>query len=236
VRFGAALAAMGRLGFDAAWSLVAPRPCVGCADALAAHDGFCAACAASLEPAPPRMVPGLDRVVVSYAYGGAVRAAVHRLKYAGAEWVAPVLAASLGQGEHGPDAVHPPGPRSALDGPRLVVPVPLSSARLAARGFNQALVLARAAPLGPADTVVPDGLTRRAGGAGDAQVGRSRSERFRAVEGAFGVREPARWAGAHVVLVDDVVTTGATLAALAAVLRAAGACVVEARVVASEAD
>lgn len=230
MRFGAALAAMGRLGFDAAWSLVAPRPCAGCADALAADDGFCAACAASLEPAAPRVVPGLDRVSAAYAYGGAVRAAVHRLKYAGAEWVAPALAAGLGHGAGGPHA------DAAHARPRLVVPVPLSSARLAARGFNQALVLARAAPFGPDDTVVPDGLERRAGAADDAQVGRSRSERFRAVEGAFRVRRPARWVGAHVVLVDDVVTTGATLSALASALRAAGARIVEAQVVASEAD
>jgi ComF family protein len=226
--FVATLAALGRATLDAAWSLVAPRPCAGCAEALAAHHGFCGACAASLDHASPRAIPGLDRLVATYAFGGAVRAAIHRLKYDGAEWVAPALARGLG--------AETSSTRAGPEGPRLVVPVPLSRARLAARGFNQALVLARAGALGPRARLVPDGLARRGDAADDAQVGRSRAERFRAVAGAFHVRAPARWVGAHVVLVDDVVTTGATLAALAAEVRRAGAQTVEAHVVASEGD
>lgn len=97
-----------------------------------------------------------------------------------------------------------------------LVPVPLHPARRRKRGFNQAERLAAA--LGRrAGLPVTDCLAR--GGSNLRQVGRDRVERLAGPAGSITARAPVP---EHAVLVDDVITTGATLAACAAVLRAAG--------------
>lgn len=104
--------------------------------------------------------------------------------------------------------------------PDLVLPVPLHERRLRERGFNQAEQLARqvARALGvPLETR----MLRRAR-ATDSQQGLGRKARHRNVRGAF-VWDGDPLAGQRVLVVDDVATTGATLDALAGVLRTAGA-------------
>lgn len=108
----------------------------------------------------------------------------------------------------------------ALDRATLVLPMPLSPQRLRERGFNQALELARR--LAPAKTRA--GLLLRMRDTAQ-QTALDRAERQRNVSGAFAL-EPLRAAevrGQHVVLVDDVMTSGASLHAAAHVVRAAGA-------------
>jgi ComF family protein len=108
--------------------------------------------------------------------------------------------------------------------PRLLVPVPLHGARLRERGFNQAAALARYAgrmlgiPYAPA-------VVRRVRDT-PSQTSLSVTERHRNVRGAFAVNGPRalrRLLGAgHVALVDDVITTGSTVAELKCLLLAAG--------------
>jgi len=108
----------------------------------------------------------------------------------------------------------------ALDQADLVLPMPLSRERLAERGFNQALVLARA--LAPRKAHA--GLLLRVRHT-LAQTALDRQARLANVRGAFAV-EPLRAAqlrGQCVVLVDDVMTSGASLFAAAQALRQAGA-------------
>lgn len=108
----------------------------------------------------------------------------------------------------------------ALDRADLVVPMPLSAQRLAERGFNQALQLARC--LAPNKTRSSLLLRLRHTA---AQTMLDRQDRLGNVKGAFAV-EPDRMSllrGVHVVLVDDVMTSGASLFTAAAVLRQAGA-------------
>lgn len=108
----------------------------------------------------------------------------------------------------------------ALDAADVLIPMPLSRQRLQTRGYNQALTLAR--QLAPTKTK-PQLLLRIKDT--PPQSALKRSERLHSVQDAFAV-EPLQLAqikGARVVLVDDVMTTGASLFAAAQALRAAGA-------------
>ncbi len=112
--------------------------------------------------------------------------------------------------------------------PDLIVPVPLHPRRLAERGFNQAALLAHAfhaqlGQLGQTARVATRALRRRVDTG--QLAGKRRAERHREIGDAFVVRHPRMVAGRRVVVVDDVVTTGATVEACASALGGAGATV-----------
>lgn len=129
--------------------------------------------------------------------------------------------------------IRAPGVAAALASATLIVPIPLSRERLRERGFNQAALLAQVlARLAPAPDCAT-GLLLRAHHT-PPQSGLLRSQRLGNLHGAFQV-PPARVAqitGQRVVLIDDIMTTGATLDAAAQALRAAGAIHICAMVVA----
>ncbi len=108
----------------------------------------------------------------------------------------------------------------------LLVPVPTATTRVRERGYDQAVVLARElSRLSGRTSACP--LVRL----GQAhQVGASRAARLRHLDGAFRVRYSDKIKGAHIVLIDDVCTTGATLESAARALREAGAKQVDALV------
>jgi ComF family protein len=137
-----------------------------------------------------------------------VAAAVHNLKYRGRRHVAEALGALLAE-------------RYPFADRALLVPVPLHVRRLRARGFNQALLLARALGRRRGLAVAPRVLVRTR--ATLAQPGLAAAERLENVRDAFAVRAPGAVARRRVVLVDDVLTSGATAAACARALLAAGA-------------
>lgn len=114
-------------------------------------------------------------------------------------------------------------PRDVVEERAALIPVPLAASRQRQRGYNQSECLARAlAPLWNVPVRV-DLLVRSR--STQTQTRLTPEERVRNVHGAFSATSAAREAlrGAHVVLVDDVVTTAATLNACAAVLYDAGA-------------
>ena len=119
------------------------------------------------------------------------------------------------------------GARLLAHGGEVLVPVPLHRRRLFHRRYNQAAVLAFAVGRLAGRPVVPDALvrTRRTAPLGD----KSPEERAREVAGSFALRRSRadRIAGRSVLLVDDVITSGATANACAAVLLAAGALTVD---------
>jgi ComF family protein len=140
---------------------------------------------------------------------------VRGLKFRGAIALADAMAALIAA--NAPEEVLPRADRTAASETPALVPVPLHPTRQRRRGFNQAAILADALAR-RTGLAVADCLTRSGGGG--TQVGRPRSERLAAPPGSIRTESPIP---TRAVLVDDVVTTGATLAACARALRAAGA-------------
>ena len=148
----------------------------------------------------------LLRVVVASHYDGSVQEVIKALKYRQAVAAGDIAAAWLAPKLHA----------SEFD---LVIPVPSAPGRERQRGYNQAAVIARSLAQ---QLDLPYLVTL--GRTGEThQVGRSRAERLQQLKGAFYIRNRALLEQAHVLLVDDVVTTGATLSECATVLKQAGA-------------
>lgn len=217
--------------------LALPARCVGCEREGAP---VCAACLPALDarlelPAGtpiglPADIPApLLQIEWCAPFGGLVRRALHELKYAGERR----LAEPLGQ------AVARRWARAGAGGD-AIVPVPVHADRLRMRGYDQAALVAAVAAR---DLGLPFAPLLERTRSTTAQFDLDRGTRATNVRGAFRLRPPPRGsrhpaggplAGRWIVLIDDVVTTGATLAACAEALLAAGAMGVSAIAVARE--
>jgi ComF family protein len=196
------------------WSgvtFIAPPICDCCGYPFpydAGEGALCAACSAR------HPVYGRARAV--FAYDEASRGPVLAFKHADRTDAAPAFGAWLKRAGS-----------ALLAEAGLVVPVPLHRTRLLARRYNQAAELARALAAASGVAAAPDLLvrTRRT----PSQGGLSATGRRRNVQGAFAIRPGMEGAarGARIVLVDDVLTTGATAEACARTLLRAGAAAVD---------
>jgi ComF family protein len=147
-------------------------------------------------------------VLAACEYGFPVRELVHQLKYGGRLYLASAL------GELLAEAVVQRG----AGRPQALLGVPLHSRRLAQRGFNQAVELARAAGKRLAIPVIEDACRRGRDTPPQAGIG-NWGERHRNVRGAF---QCTSYPGDHVAVVDDVMTTGSTVREMVKTLLGAG--------------
>ena len=201
---------------DALAAVVLAPLCAACREPLAhpTRGAVCGTCWEAIEPpAIPAHEPIAPHITLATAIGvyeGRLRDVIQALKYDARPTIARHLARRMARAG-----------AAVLAGADCVVPVPLHRSRERKRGFNQARELARhlGAPVG--DLLV---RVRKTETQADLAAGRRHAN----VRGAFALRAAVSVAGATVVLIDDVSTTGATLNACAAVLRAAGAAEVRA--------
>jgi ComF family protein len=143
----------------------------------------------------------------NFGKGGKVQQLIHQLKYKGRKEVG----VSIGK-LYGNDLRKAPN-FCTVDS---IIPVPLHPGKQRKRGYNQSECFAEG--LSQSMKVTTDFKSLRREAAGSSQTKKSRFSRWENVETAFQVKEPEAIYGKHVLLVDDVVTTGATLEACAASL------------------
>lgn len=206
-----------------------PPSCVACGRVLAAEAFFCAACDETVEHLTPDRCgvcaepgvyaadqcprctarpPPFFRAFAPFAHEGAIARAIHQFKY-----------------EDHPELARPLAELSARESPSflsaapgIVAAVPLHRGRLRQRRYDQAELLAgelaRLTGRTRVQALTRDRATQR-------QVGLSETDRDANVDGAFACTAPVE--GAEILLVDDVLTTGATARAAATALRRAGA-------------
>jgi ComF family protein len=197
-----------RLLLEAFLTALFPDRCAGCARL---GELLCPGCRAALAPYPHdigRLPASLADVRVAFVFASPLREVVHQFKYRRARRLAQPLGRLM--------AAHLAARPLAID---AVLPVPLHPARRAERGFNQAEELAREVAHVLELPLLKRGLERTR--ATEQQAHLDARQRANNVRGAF------HWRGApppqRLLIVDDVLTTGATIGACAEALREAGA-------------
>lgn len=216
--------------------VVLPPCCIACQSRLVAHDMLCPACwrqidfiraplcdrlgiplpydtgGVQISAAAAADPPDFARARAVALYSGLMRELIHDLKYRDTHHGRRLFGSWLS--EAGAELI------ASCD---VLVPIPLARWRMLQRRFNQAQILANEVARRSGKLVAPLALERTR--ATRSQVGLSRRERERNVSGAFAVRagQTAALAGKAVLLIDDVMTTGATASAAARVLKKAGA-------------
>lgn len=193
---------------EAVLQFIFPVRCAGCGEYDPA--GLCQHCRARLTDVPPRFaLPGVEGGISLGGYTWPLREAIHSFKFKSVKILGKTLGLLMSH-------------RIADQGWRVdgIAPVPMSSSRRRERGYNPAGVLAESCAEALA---IPCLDLLRVARPIRHQVGLGKAERGENVKGAFAALRDAPIAGRSLLLLDDVVTTGATVAECAGVLKACGA-------------
>ncbi len=210
--------------FRDALHLFYPHTCCGCgSDLLPANNLLCLSCLHELPHTHFARLPGnpaeklfTGRVALEAAFselyfskGGLVQQLVHQLKYKGHTAIGHFLGELMGQSLLGAERLMP------ID---YLVPLPLFADKEYRRGYNQSGILCAGMHSKTLIPVSTGNLIRKR--ATETQTRKHRTARWTNVAGSFYVNEPSLFENRHLLLVDDVVTTGATLDACGQVLLA----------------
>jgi ComF family protein len=202
--------------------LLLPDLCAGCGHPLVSGETvLCVGCAMQLpltgfhedpDNEAARRFAGRVAFERASAYtfftpGGLMQHLLHGLKYSGRQHIGTWLGESFG---------HALGRTAWMADVDAVIPVPLHPKKEAARGFNQSALIAAGIAAAAEKPCFSRALLRTR--ATETQTHKNREERVANVAGAFAVREPSLLTGKHLLLTDDVLTTGATLEAAASAL------------------
>jgi ComF family protein len=200
-------------------SLLFPRLCYACGDHLVRNENLiCTHCYISIPRTNYHLTgdnpvaqlfwgrcPIYKAVAFSfYNKGSRIRKLIHNLKYKGVKEIGYELGRIYGQ------SLKASGFTEDID---LIIPVPLHPSKQRKRGFNQSDYISKGLAAATGLHLESEVLIRVA--RSDTQTKRSRYERWMNVEGIFAVSDPEKLRGKHILLVDDVITTGSTLEACA---------------------
>ncbi len=203
-------------------SLFYPRLCAGCQTTLVlGEDVICLGCLADLPKTGFGKVSDnpvaqlfwgraeirLATSFCSFDKGGIMQQFLHRLKYKGSKEIGEKLGRLFGYD------LSKCAPYREIE---LLIPVPLHPKKERQRGYNQSAVIAAGISAAMGKPLVTDNLIRNH--YSDTQTNKGRFERWENVKELFSVRNPELLEGKHLLLVDDVVTTGSTLEACAQAL------------------
>ena len=218
------------------YALFFPQTCAGCDTPLAYEEHLiCASCWYHLPYTHTHSDPhnkgamqlqGLTQLeaVASYLYfldSSRVQNIMHHLKYRGHTEIGTLLGSIYGE------TLKATAPFDRID---FIVPIPLHPARLRKRGYNQSAFFAKGLSLSLQKPALEDIVVRNK--ATESQTKKNRYDRYENMQGTFVVTNPELIAHKHILLVDDVLTTGATMAACANALLANGSTRVSAATIA----
>jgi ComF family protein len=208
--------------WDDLLSLLFPRLCYACGNQLLRNEKLiCTECHVLIprtnyhldEDNPvARLFWGRCKIEKAAAFSfynreSRIRKLIHNLKYKGIEEIGFELGKIYGESLSRSDY---------LSGIDVIIPVPLHPAKKRIRGFNQSEIISDGISSATGIPVDRESLNRIT--ITETQTRRSRFERWVNVEGIFSVRDPALLEGKHIMLIDDVITTGSTLESCASEL------------------
>lgn len=204
--------------------LIFPRHCLICGSPLSLEEkDLCLRCLISLPVIKERQQAEIEKLfwgivpierATSYIYyvkGSPYNKLLHNLKYNNH----PHIGINLGIG-----AATSLKESNFFEGIDLIVPVPLSKKKLRKRGYNQCDYIAKGVSQVTGIAINTQSISRTK--SNDTQTHKTRQERWKNVEGIFQVTNAQEIRGKHILLIDDVLTTGATIASCAKTISAIG--------------
>ena len=206
--------------------LIFPRHCCVCGEVLSRQErDICLNCLYHLPKIEPHHKEDIEKTFwgkveveratsfIYYRKGSPYNELIHKLKYRNAPEVGTRLATMAA------DEILPSG---FFDGITLIVPLPLSKKKQRKRGYNQCDYIARGISEKTGIPVATDLIKRTK--ANETQTHKTRDERWLNVEGIFSATKPQAMEGQHILLVDDILTTGSTLCSCASAIKSCCDC------------